>query len=277
LDLDPVEVRLRNMIPPEKMPYAVGLTYRDGVPIVYDSGDYPAALRQAVDAMGGLAAFRRGQTKAWREGRVLGLVIGCFVGGTGAGPFEGATVRIDPSGTIYVATGACAQGQGHETVFAQVAADAWSVAPDQVTVVVNDTGAIAMGYGTIASRSAVNSSAAIMLASEELQHKVMAIAGHVLECAAEDRELRNGSVAIRGVPGVSMTLKEVAQAARPGWDHRRPPNVTAGLEATSYFEPPTVTWSYAIHAAIVELDRATGVPSIQKATSNNTRFRRFLP
>jgi carbon-monoxide dehydrogenase large subunit len=76
--------------------------------------------------------------------------------------------------------------------------------------------------------------------------------------------LRNGSVAIRGVPGMSMTLKEVAQAARPGWDHRRPPNVTAGLEATSYFEPPTVTWSYAIHAAIVELDRATGVPSIHK-------------
>ena len=264
LDLDPVELRLRNMIPPKKMPYAVGLTYRDGVPIVYDSGDYPAALRQAVDAMGGLAPFRREQAKAWREGRFLGLGIGCYVEGTGAGPFEGATVRIDPSGAIYVATGACAQGQGHETVFAQVAADAWGVTPDQVTVVINDTGAIAMGYGTIASRSAVNSSAAIMLASEELQHKVMAIAGHVLECAAEDLELRNGSVAIRGVPGMSMTLKEVAQAARPGWDHRRPPNVTAGLEATSYFEPPTVTWSYAIHAAIVELDRATGVPSIRK-------------
>jgi carbon-monoxide dehydrogenase large subunit len=264
LDLDPVEVRLRNMIPPEKMPYAVGLIYRDGVPIVYDSGDYPAALRQAVDAVGGLAAFRCEQARAWREGRFLGLGIGCYVEGTGAGPFEGATVRIDPSGAIYVATGACAHGQGHETVFAQVAADAWGVTPDQVTVVVNDTGAIAMGYGTIASRSAVNSSAAIMLASDELQHKVMAIAGHVLECAGEDLELRNGSVAIRGVPGMSMTLKEVAQAARPGWDHRRPPNVTAGLEATSYFEPPTVTWSYAIHAAIVELDRATGVPSIHK-------------
>ena len=264
LDLDPVEVRLRNMIPPEKIPYAVGLTYRDGAPIVYDSGDYPAALQQAVDALGGLAAFRREQAEAWRQGRFLGLGIGCYVEGTGAGPFEGATVRIDPSGAIYVATGACAQGQGHETVFAQVAADAWGVTPDQVTVVVSDTGAIAMGYGTIASRSAVNSSAAIVLASEELRHKVTAIAGHVLECAVEDLEFRNGSITVRGVPGIGMTLKEVAQAARPGWDHRRPPGVTPGLETTSYFEPSTVTWSYAVHAAIVEMDRATGVPSIQK-------------
>jgi carbon-monoxide dehydrogenase large subunit len=92
----------------------------------------------------------------------------------------------------------------------------------------------------------------------------MAIAGHVLECAVEDLHLRNGAVEVMGVPAMRMTLKEIAQAARPGWDHRRPPNVTPGLEATSYFEPPTVTWSYAVHAAIAELDRATGVPSIRK-------------
>jgi carbon-monoxide dehydrogenase large subunit len=264
LDLDPVEVRLRNMVPPERIPYAAGLLYRDGVPVVYDSGDYPAALRQAIEALGGLAAFRREQAEARRRGRFLGLGIGCYVEGTGAGPFEGATVRIDPSGAIYVATGACAQGQGHETVFAQVVADAWGVDPDQVTVVGSDTAAIAMGYGTIASRSAVNSSSAIMLASAELRQKVTAIAGHVLECSAEDLQLRNGSVEILGVPGMRMTLGEVAQAARPGWDHRRPPNVTPGLEATAYFEPPTVTWSYAVHAAIAELDRGTGVPMIRK-------------
>lgn len=263
-NLDPVEVRLRNMIPPEKIPHAVGLLYRDGVPIVYDSGDYPAALRQAVDALGGLAVIRRKQLEAWREGRFVGLGLGCYVEGTGAGPFEGATVRIDPSGGIYVATGACAQGQGHQTVFAQVAADAWGVTPDQVTVVVNDTGAIAMGYGTIASRSAVNSSSAIVLASEELQRKVKVIAGHTLECASEDLELRDGRVALRGVPAMSMTLQQVAQAARPGWDHGRPTNVAPGLETTAYFEPPTVTWSYAVHAAIIEIDRGTGLPSIIK-------------
>ena len=264
VDLDPVEVRIRNMIPPEKMPYATGLCYRDGVPIVYDSGDYPAALQQAVEAIGGLGAIRHEQAEAWRQGRFLGLGLGCYVEGTGAGPFEGATLRIDPSGALYVATGACAQGQGHETVFAQVAADAWGVTPDQITVVTNDTAAIAMGYGTIASRSTVNSSAAIILASQELQKKVKAVAGNVLECAIEDLELRDGKVMVRGIPAMSMTLTEVAQAARPGWDHKRPPNMPPGLETTAYFEPSTVTWSYAVHAAIVEIDRATGSPLILK-------------
>jgi carbon-monoxide dehydrogenase large subunit len=264
LDLDPVTVRLRNMIPPESLPYATGLRYRDGVPVVYDSGDYPHALREAVEMLGGLAAFRREQAQAWREGRFIGLGIGCYVEGTGAGPFEGATVRIDPSGDIFVATGACAHGQGHETIFAQVAADEWGVSPDQVTVVVSDTASIAMGYGTIASRSAVNSSSAIALASEELRRKVLAIAGHVLECDPGDLELRDCSVVVRGAPGLRMTLKEVAQAARPGWDHGRPPGVAPGLEVTAYFEPPTVTWAYAVHAAIVELDRATGAIAIRR-------------
>ncbi|MGH7090489.1 MAG: molybdopterin cofactor-binding domain-containing protein [Stellaceae bacterium] len=262
--LDPAEVRLRNMIPPAKMPYAVGLTYRDGVPIVYYSGDYPAALGQALEALGGLEAFRREQAEAWGQGRFIGLGLGCYVEGTGAGPFEGATVRVEPSGAIYVATGACAQGQGHETVFAQVAADAWGVTPDQVTVVVSDTAAIAMGYGTIASRSAVNSSSAIVTASDELRRKVLAVAGHALECSVEDLDLRDGKVTVRGVPKLSMTLKEVWQAARPGWDHGRPPGVAPGLEVTAYFEPPTVTWSYAVHAAIVELDRATGTPATRR-------------
>jgi carbon-monoxide dehydrogenase large subunit len=264
LGLDPVAVRLANMIPPQDMPYEVGLLYRDGVPVIYDGGDYPAALRRAVDALGGLAAFRREQDEAWRQGRFIGLGIGCYVEGTGAGPFEGATVRIDPSGSIYVATGACAQGQGHETVFAQIAADAWGVAPDQVTVAVSDTASIAMGYGTIASRSAVNSSSAIALASDELREKVLAIAGHALECDVVDLELRDGRVALRGVPSMSMSLKDVAQAARPGWDHGRPDGMAPGLEVTAYFEPPTVTWSYAVHAAIVEVERATGVPRIRK-------------
>ena len=204
------------------------------------------------------------QDEAWRQGRFIGLGLGCYVEGTGAGPFEGATVRIDPSGTIYVATGACAQGQGHETVFAQIAADQWGISPDQVTAVISDTASIALGYGTIASRSAVNSSSAIALASQELRRKVLAVAGHMLECDADDLELRDGRAIVRGVPSLGVTLKEIAQAARPGWDHGRPPGVAPGLEATAYFEPPTVTWSYAAHAAIVELDRATGMTSVKK-------------
>jgi aerobic carbon-monoxide dehydrogenase large subunit len=264
LNLDPVEVRLRNMIPARQMPYSVGLPYRDGMPIVYDSGDFPTALQLAISSLGGLEAFRREQLEAWRQGRFLGLGIGAYVEGTGAGPFEGATVRIDPSGAIYVATGGCAQGQGHETIFAQVAADQWGVTPDQVTVAVNDTAGIAMGFGTIASRSTVNSSSAIVLASEELRQKVFAIAAHGLECDAKDLELRDGRVVVRGVDMLGMTLQQIAQAARPGWDSGRPSNISPGLEATAYFEPKTVTWSYAVHAAIVEVDAKTGIPLFRR-------------
>jgi carbon-monoxide dehydrogenase large subunit len=264
LGIDPVEVRLRNMVPPDKMPYSVGIPYRDGMPVVYDGGDYPGALRKAVDALGGLAHIRGKQREAWNQGRYIGLGVGSYVEGTGAGPFEGATVRIDPSGTVFVATGACAQGQGHETVFAQVAADEWGVTPEDVSVSVSDTGTIALGYGTIASRSAVNSSSAIRLASSTLRNKVMAIAGHMLECGVEDLELRDGRVSVKGVPKMSLSLAEIAQAARPGWDSGRPSGISAGLEVTEYFEPPTVTWAYATHAALVEVDAATGAPRILK-------------
>ena len=139
LRLEPAEVRRRNMIAASEMPYATGLVYRDGVPIVYDSGDYPGALAKALDAIGGVDAFRRRQLDARSQGRYLGLGIGCYTEGTGAGPFEGATIRLDPSGKIHVAAGACPQGQGMETIFAQIAADSWQVTPDDVVVSLGDT------------------------------------------------------------------------------------------------------------------------------------------
>jgi carbon-monoxide dehydrogenase large subunit len=264
LEMDPVALRMHNMIPADKMPYSVGIPYRDGVPVVYDSGDYPAALHKAIAALGGLEKIRYEQSEAWRQGRFVGLGVGAYVEGTGAGPFEGATVRIDPCGSIFVATGACDQGQGQKTVLAQVAADEWRVRPDQVTLSISDTAGIALGYGTIASRSAVNSSAAIRQASVELRKKVFSIAGHLLECASEDLELRDGQVFVKGIPNLSISLSAIAQAARPGWDHGRPPGVSAGLEVTEYYEPPTVTWAYAVHAAIVEIERDTGTPMIRQ-------------
>jgi aerobic carbon-monoxide dehydrogenase large subunit len=264
LELEPAEVRRRNMVRADEMPYAVGIPYRDGEPAVYDSGDYPGALAKALDALGGVEAFRRRQREARAQGRYLGLGLGCYTEGTGVGPFEGARVRIDASGKIYVSSGAAAQGQGMETVFAQIAADAWSVTPDDVTVALGDTAAIPMGHGTIASRSTVNVSAAITLASEKLRDKAFAIAGNMLECAVADLELREGGVGIAGVPGKHVSLAELAQAARPGWDHKRPEGIDAGLEETCYFEPPTVTWSYATHAAIVEVDMDTGRVKIER-------------
>jgi carbon-monoxide dehydrogenase large subunit len=258
LGLEPAEVRRRNMIRADEMPYRVGIPYRDGEPIVYDSGDYPGALAKALDAVGGVAAFRLRQREARLAGRHLGLGIGCYIEGTGVGPFESALVRIDPSGKIYLASGACPQGQGMETVFAQVAADIWKVAPDDVVIALADTAAIAIGFGTLASRSTVTLSAALHYASERLRHKVFAIAANLLECAEADLELRVGGVGVVGVPGAMVSLARIAQAARPSWENERPPGVDAGLEETFYWQPQTVTWSYAVHVAIVDVDRETG-------------------
>jgi aerobic carbon-monoxide dehydrogenase large subunit len=264
LGLEPAEVRRRNMIGAEEMPYRAGILYRDGEPIVYDSGDYPGGLQKALEAVGGIGAFRQRQSEARRQGRYLGLGIGCYVEGTGVGPFEGATVRIDPSGRVYVSSGAASQGQGMETIFAQLIADAWRVAPDDVVISLADTAVIPMGSGTFASRSTVNLSAAIHYANERLRQKTFAIAGNLLECAPADLELRDGGIGVVGVPGAAMSLARVARAASPGWDHGRPQGVEAGLEETYYWEPSTVTWSYAAHVAIVEIDPELGGIKIEK-------------
>ena len=258
LRLEPAEVRRRNMISAEEMPYRVGIPYRDGEPIVYDSGDYPAALQKALEAVGGLPAFRERQQLARAGGRYLGLGIGCYIEGTGVGPFESAFVRIDPSGKIYVTCGAAPQGQGMETIFSQVIADLWRVRPEDVVLTFADTAAIAIGFGTMASRSTVTASAAMHIASGRLREKVFAIAAHLLECAPADLELRDGRVGVVGVPGAHVSLAQVAAAARPGWEVTRPEGVAAGLEEICYWQPQTVTWSYAVHVAIVEVDGETG-------------------
>jgi carbon-monoxide dehydrogenase large subunit len=252
------------MIHPKELPCAMGLPYRDGEPIVYDSGDFPGAMDKVLQAIGGLAAFRERQREAWRHGRCLGLGVASYVEGTGVGPFESALVRIESNGSITVSSGACSQGQGMETIFAQVVADLWSVDPHDVAIALGDTSLIAIGFGTIASRSTVNLSAAIHHASERLRGKVFAIAGNMMECAPADLELRRGKVGVVGAPGLEVTLAAVAQAARPGWDHRRPAGVDAGLEETFYWEPPTVTWSSATHLALVEVDIASGSIAIDR-------------
>jgi aerobic carbon-monoxide dehydrogenase large subunit len=264
LGQEPAEVRRRNMVRAGEMPYAVGIPYRDGVPIVYDSGDFPRAFDRAVQVIGGLDPFRRRQHDARDRGRYLGLGFGCYTEGTGAGPFEGATVRIDGSGMIHVASGACPMGNGQETVYAQIAADLWKVPLEHVIVTLADTAAIPIGFGSIASRSTVLVSAALHEATQRVQQKAFAIAANLMECDAKDVELRAGGVGVRGVPDRVVTLRELARAAGPQWDHGRPPGVEAGLEATYYYEAPTVTWAYATHAAIVEVDPSTGAVAIEK-------------
>ena len=264
LDLEPSEVRFLNMVTPEEIPYDAGILYRDGSKVVYDSGDFPGALREALSAIGGLEAFRSRQKEAWRQNRYLGLGLGCYLEGTGVGSFEGAAIRVDPSGQIHVATGACPHGQGHETVFAQVTADLWGVTPDQVLVTAGDTAAIPYGLGTIASRSAVVVSAAIHEATRRVQEKALTLAAHVLECNQEDLEWREGQVRVKGAPEKALTLKQLAVAAKPGWDHGRPEGMDPVLEATYYYEPESVTWAYATHAAVVEVQTDTGELKIER-------------
>jgi carbon-monoxide dehydrogenase large subunit len=162
--LDPLEVRERNIIPSDAMPYTTGLIYRDGVPIVYDGGDYPLMLRIAIERAE-YKTWRQRQTELRREGRLIGLGISSYLEGGGIGPCEGATVKIDDTGTVNVFIGVNSQGQGHETTFAQVCAEHLGARFDDVIVTGGDTTLLKHGFGTGASRVAVNTGNAVMKAA----------------------------------------------------------------------------------------------------------------
>ncbi len=255
--LDPAEARRRNFVQPEEMPYNAGILYRDGEPICYDSGNFPESLRRAQQAAG-YEAFRKRQREFRKQGRYLGIGIGCYVEGTGVGSFEGVKLRIDASGRLIIATGATGHGQGHETIFSQIAADLWDIAPEDVTLIEGDTAAIPFGCGTFGSRGTVNVGSAIYEASARLKQKALQVAAHLLEASADDLELRDGKVRVRGLPQRGISLAELARAAVPGWASKLPEGMEPGLETTFYFVPPTVTWANAAHIAVIEVDIETG-------------------
>jgi carbon-monoxide dehydrogenase large subunit len=263
LNMEPADVRARNLVTAEAMPYDTGLLYRDGNPQVYDSGNFPELLRRAR-AIVDLEAFRT-QQKREREanGRLLGIGFALYVEGSGMGPFEGAVVRVLPSGRVQVATGACSQGQGHRTVYAQITADALGVPFESVDVVGGDTATIAFGIGTIASRSTVTAGNAINQAALKVKARALSLAADVLEAASEDLELVDGKARIKGVPDRAVPLAQLAQvAARVVLKQGAPGD---GLLAeTAYFSPPTVTYASAAHAAIVAVDRDTGVVTVER-------------
>jgi aerobic carbon-monoxide dehydrogenase large subunit len=257
LGLDPIEVRRRNLIRPDQMPYPMGMPYRDGVDIVYDRGDFPAQLDDALRLFG-YEEFRERQEEGRRDGRRLGVGVSSYVEGSGYGPFEGAVIRIDGRGHVTVHTGAKPHGQGLETTLAQVCADQLGVRPEDISVRGGDTATIAYGIGTFASRSAVTAGTAVGIAAQRLRAKVLAIAGEVLETDPSDLELSEGIVTARGAPDRRLALSEVARAARPGPNARLPEGVEPGLEETYYFVPPTVTFASGTHVVGVEVDEDTG-------------------
>ena len=257
LKLDPAEVRRRNFVQAEEMPYHAGILYRDGEPICYDSGNFPETLTRALEAAG-YDELRKRQPELRELGRYLGVGIGCYVEGTGVGSFEGAQVRIDSSGQLIIATGATGQGQGHETVYAQIAADLWGVSLDRVSLVEGDTASIPFGCGTFGSRSTVNVGSAIYGATARLKEKVLRLAAHILEADLDDLELGEAKVFVRGLPQRALSFSDLARAAVPGWASKLPEELEPGLEATFYFVPPTVTWANAAHVAVIEVDVETG-------------------
>ena len=261
LGLDPVEVRIRNMIAAEDLPRARGLANVLAGEIVYDSGDYAECLRRAL-ALSGYDEFRATQDEERSRGRLVGIGIGAFVEETGLGPYEMGSVRLEPSGQVVVHTGACTSGQGHLTTLAQIAADTLGVDPDDVDVRYGDTDLVRWGVGTYASRTAAIGGTAVRNASVSVRERALAIAAALLEASPSDLELDGGRVRIVGSPsGPSVSLAEVAAAVTPG--RPLPEGIDSyGIDETDVYHPPTNTFAYGVHVSKVEVDRATGVVTL---------------
>lgn len=255
LSLDPVEVRRRNMITPEELPYSPGLPYRDGTPMVLDSGNYPEALNRALAGIG-YARFREDQEAQRHDGRYVGIGVACNVEAGGIGPVEAARVKIDPSGQVIVYLGVTDTGQGQRTSFAQICADSLGVHPDRITVVTGDTAGLPYSRGTYHSRAAVTAGNAVHGAAQKVRRKVLEIASRHFEAAIEDIELADGSARLKGVPDMAISLARCAQLAAP--EAALPRGMAPGLDELHYFEAPTVVWGNAVHAAIVEVDPEVG-------------------
>src|SRR5262245_5229574 len=261
LGIDPAEIRRRNYLSEADLPWDLGMPYRDGNPLVYDTGDFRANLEAALEAAG-YAAFRAEQAALRARGIWRGIGISGYVEGTAIGPFEGARVTLDLAGRVLVATGAVNSGQGHETSFAQIAADALDVPLDWVTVIGGDTAAVPFGVGTFASRSGVTAGSSIFDAAHAVRAKVVRAAAVLLEAAEADVEITDGQVFVRGAPASAVPLARVVQAAIPTFAKAgvAPPD----FDATAYHHVPTVTYASAVHIAEVEVDVETGAVRLRR-------------
>ncbi len=268
LGRDPASLRRQNYIPADQMPYKMGLIFRDGSPITYDSGDYPACHDKAIE-LSGYDSFKERQKLARAEGRFIGIGIASYVEGTGLGPFEGANIRVSPSGKVTIHYGASAQGQGHQTVFAQIAADQLGVDLADITVIGGDSQGCPYGIGTFASRAIVNAGNAVHQASGAVRRKIIKAAAYMMEAAEEDMDLAEGSVFVKGVPEMSRTLGEVAEFVngKPGFT--LPVGIEPGLQELSYFTPKQAAYANGTHLAEVEVDVETGYAKVLRYWSGH--------
>ena len=276
LSLDRAEVRRRNLVPLDKIPYATPLKTRSGKAIVMDSGDFTATLNTALEAID-YVGFAARQRKHRADGLCTGIGVACGLKGTGRGPYESAIVRIGQTGKISIYSGAAPMGQGLRTALAQICATELGVAHDDISVVVGDTGAVPLGMGGFASRQTVTAGSSVHLAAVQVRDKVLKIASHMLEASVEDLECADGRVEIKGVPGRGVTLREIATAVYGSPGYAIPGGLTAGLEYAENFAPEGLTYGMGCHAVEIELDVATCRPRILRYVVANDSGRIVNP
>jgi aerobic carbon-monoxide dehydrogenase large subunit len=256
------EVRRRSFVRADQFPYTTGTKARDGNPISYDSGDFHRCLEEALARYGD--DFEQRREHARNEGRYLGYGIASFVEDTGLAPFEGASIRVQPSGQVLIQTGACSQGQGHATVLSQICADALSLPIDRITVESGDTSKFPNGIGTIASRVAVLAGSSVHLAATEIRKKAIKVAGLMLEASEQDLELRDGAVSVLGVPGHRVTLADLAKKLDGTTGMPMLKGIEPGLSATAFFNVDRNTFASGTNLAEVEVDPETGMVRVTR-------------
>ncbi|WP_344006256.1 aerobic carbon-monoxide dehydrogenase large subunit [Nocardioides lentus] len=275
LGKDRAEVRRVNLIQPDEFPYEHHLVFQDGRPLTYDSGDYPAMLDKIL-ALVDWDGFGARRAAAAAEGRRLGIGLACYVEGTGVGPYEGAHVHVETTGKVKVATGLTSQGQGHETVFAQLVADELGCRFSDVEVVTGDTRRMPYAVGTFASRAAVMSGSAVHLAARRAKEKALRIAADALEADEDDLQIVDGVVSVKGSPETALDLGTVSVLSNPlryafdeaskratqfsVGDPGRPPvaeDDEPGLEGRDFYSPERATFASGMHAVVVETDPET--------------------
>jgi aerobic carbon-monoxide dehydrogenase large subunit len=264
LKMDPAELRRRNFIPPDKFPYLSPLGWN------YDSGNYQAALDLALERIG-YEALRKEQEEKRKRGELMGIGISSFTEIVGAGPshtfdilglkmFDSAELRIHPTGKAIMRMGTKSQGQGHETTYAQIVAQELGIPAADVAIEEGDTDTAPYGLGTYASRSTPTSGAAAALAARKIREKARKIAAHLLEVSEEDLEWEPGKFSVKGAPGKSKTIQEIAFAAYTNF----PQGMEPGLEAVNYYDPPNLTFPFGTYIAVVDIDKGTGEVKVRR-------------
>ena len=270
LKIDPVEIRKRNLLPP----------FEDGCNVVtgltYDSGNYQAALEKALNHVkyNDLRAEQAKQRKQ-PNGKYLGIGVCTYVEICGLGPsqvagaigfqgglWESAIVRFHPSGKVNVFIGASPHGQGEETTFAQIVSSELGVDVNDVKVIHGDTDSTPMGWGTYGSRTTAVGGAALAVATRKIKEKAKLLAAHLIEAAPEDIEYEDGKFFVKGAPSRSKTIQDIALMANVAWN--MPAGMEAGLEATSFYDPPNFVYPFGAHVAVVEVDRETGRVDVKR-------------